>query len=514
MTDLPPPLQLQPAERRDLVLVTQRLLSDLYCHLPQKRARYGADPVVRLQRMLDSGDLAARGPMSHRLFIDAYLSVLHGLRDLHTGLTFDDPKLRGRVAALPLFIERCGSARQPRYLVTKTAADIDAAVAKGAEVSHWNGVPIDVAVSRLAAHTRGANAAAALARAVEHLTVRPLDEFIQPDEDWVTLTLADGAEHRLLWRRISGRKAAESLDAADAGIALGLDHTGRSNQVVKRDLFTSRSGGAGDCFRHETRRIGGRRIGYLRLYSFVPRDLFATGQALAAALRGFEADACGGIVVDIRNNPGGAIVLAEQLLGLLRADPVIARFSFLATALTRQLCDHDDALRPWAVSVRSASTTGDAFSAALPITDRRFIPAQVTDLPAILITDATTYSSGDLFAAGWVDNGIGPIIATASTTGAGGANVWTLNQIRSRLPEEQAAELQLPPGLDLRLSVRRALRAGDSDSLPIEDLGVRPTTPEHILEPEDLLGDNGPLLAAAVRRLPRRRRLPAHRLHP
>ncbi|MBK8540222.1 MAG: hypothetical protein IPL60_09470 [Ardenticatenia bacterium] len=65
----------------------------------------------------------------------------------------------------------------------------------------------------------------------------------------------------------------------------------------------------------------------------------------------------------------------------------------------------------------------------------------------------------------------------------------------------------------LALSVRRALRAGRSDSLPIEDLGVRPTTPEDVLQTEDLLGDNEPLLAAA-RRLPRRRRLPGHRRQP
>lgn len=505
MTTLPEPLRLLPAQRRDLVMATQRLLGGVYCHLPQKRARYGSDPLVRLQRLLDSADIADRGPMAHRLFIDEYLAILHGLRDLHTGLTFVDPKLGGRVAALPLFIERCGTDKRPRYLVTKKAKDLDAAVAKGDEVTHWNGVPIDVAVSRLAARTRGANRAAAVARAVEHLTVRPLDEFLQPDEDWVTLTLDGARDLRLRWRNISGSRVATSMDAADAGLALGLDHTGRSNQVVKRDLFTSRAGGNDEFYRHETLNIQGRRLGYLRLYSFVPGDLFLAMVALEGVLRGFEAEACSGLIVDIRNNPGGAIVLAESLLGLLTPRPVITRFSLLATSLTRQLCDMSNELAKWSKSLRSAATTGDAFSAALPITDPQAIPAPVTDLPAVLITDATTYSAGDIFAAGWEDNGIGPIIATASTTGAGGANVWTLNQLTSRLPPEEAPALQLPPGLDLRLSVRRAVRAGDSDSLPIEDLGVRPTS-AYVLQRKDVLGDNEGLLAAAARRLGRRRR--------
>lgn len=505
MRALPEPLQLQPAQRRDLVLVTQRLLGGVYCHLPQKRARYGSDPLVRLQRLLDSADLADRGPMAHRMFIDAYLSILHGLRDLHTGLTFVDPALGGRVAALPLFIERCGTDKRPRYLVTKKARDLDAAVAKGDEVTHWNGVPIDVAVSRLAARTRGANPAAAVARAVEHLTVRPLDEFLQPDEDWVTLTFTGGRDLRLRWRSISGRQVAASMDSADAGLALGLDHTGRSNQVVKRALFTRKVGGNDSFFRNEILDLGGRRVGYLRLYSFVPDNLFLAIVALERVLRDFEASACSGLIVDIRNNPGGAIVLAEQLLGLLTPRPVITRFSLLATSLTRQLCDTSFELQRWSKSLRSAATTGDAFSAALTITDPAIIPAPVTDLPAVLITDATTYSSGDLFAAGWEDNGIGPIIATAPTTGAGGANVWTLSQLSSRLPPAEAAALRLPSGLDLRLSVRRALRAGESDSLPIEDLGVRPTR-TYFLRPEDVLGDNEGLLAAAARLLRRGRR--------
>ena len=72
-----------------------------------------------------------------------------------------------------------------------------------------------------------------------------------------------------------------------------------------------------------------------------------------------------------------------------------------------------------------------------------------------------------------------------------------------------------PANRKLALSVRRALRAGRSDSLPIEDLGVRPTTPEDVLQTEDLLGDNEPLLAAAAaRRLPQRHLLPAHRRQP
>lgn len=506
MTTLPPALRLQPAQRRDLVITTRKLLEGIYCHLPQKKALYGSDPLIRMQRLLQSDDISDRGPIADRLFFSEFLAVLHGLRDLHTGMSYTDPKWRGRVAALPLLIERTGPPNKPCYLISKHTEKVDAKF-EGVQVTHWNGIPIDTAVARLATRTRGANSAAALARAVEHLTIRPLDEFLQPDEDWVTLTLADRGDLRLSWSDLGSRELERTglVSSSSATIDLGIDHTGRANQAAKQTLFTSTVPTSDSFVRAETKPIGGRRIGYLRVYSFVAPDVVAATKVLADALTGFETDGCDGLIVDIRNNPGGLIPLAENLLGLLTANPVITRFSFLATPLTKAMCANSSDLAGWSPSVESAASTGDAFSAALPITNQRSVPQPVTDLPAVLITDATTYSAGDIFAAGWIDNAIGSTVATATTTGAGGANVWNLSQITSRLPDDTGSEFQLPAGLDIRLSVRRALRAGPSDSLPIEDLGIKATF-LHVIQPEDILGTNEALLLTAVQHLPRRRR--------
>ena len=43
----------------------------------------------------------------------------------------------------------------------------------------------------------------------------------------------------------------------------------------------------------------------------------------------------------------------------------------------------------------------------------------------MLITDALSYSATDMFAAGFQDHGIGPVIGVGGATGAGGANVWS-----------------------------------------------------------------------------------------
>ena len=41
---------------------------------------------------------------------------------------------------------------------------------------------------------------------------------------------------------------------------------------------------------------------------------------------------------------------------------------------------------------------------------------------------ALTYGAADIFAAGFQDNQLGPILGTSATTGAGDANVWTANR--------------------------------------------------------------------------------------
>jgi hypothetical protein len=197
------------------------------------------------------------------------------------------------------------------------------------------------------------------------------------------------------------------------------------------------------------------------------------------------------------------VASAEALLRTLAPGPVApARFAFAPTQLTRQLCGNDPGLAAWLPSIEAAMDTGEPYSQSLPITDGAVSATieQATDLPAVLIIDALAYSSADIFAAGWVDSGLGPVVGTASTTGAGGANVWTYEQITARLDPESPS---FPPGLlggtSLRVAVRRAVRSGASDGLPIEDIGVTvPPDHVHTLTRRDLLEGNHDLLRFAA----------------
>jgi hypothetical protein len=191
--------------------------------------------------------------------------------------------------------------------------------------------------------------------------------------------------------------------------------------------------------------------------------------------------------------------MALQLFTPNRIEPT--RFSALATPFMRQIAtigDVADDLAPWKASLDAAVRNGELYAQPVPITDIEACNAlgQHYGGPVVLVGDSTTYSSGDLFSAGFVDNGVGPFICVGSATGAGGANVWSYSELRQALSGSAAALPPLPEGIDLSFSFRRATRARASEGLPIEDVGVSGTP--YAMTLDDLLHGNQNLIATAI----------------
>jgi hypothetical protein len=177
------------------------------------------------------------------------------------------------------------------------------------------------------------------------------------------------------------------------------------------------------------------------------------------------------------------------------------RFSALATPFMREIAtigDIRDDLAPWKPSLDASVRNGELYAQPLPITD----PEQCNALgqqyggPVVLVADSTTYSAGDLFSAGFVDNTIGPFICVGSATGAGGANVWEYSDMRSALRGSDAELPSLPNGIGMSFAFRRATRIGANDGVPIEDVGVQGI--RYAMTENDLLHDNQDLLAACI----------------
>ena len=168
-----------------------------------------------------------------------------------------------------------------------------------------------------------------------------------------------------------------------------------------------------------------------------------------------------GLILDVRGNPGGYIWAAELALQLFTPKPIQpTRFSLLATPFTRDMAELpslQEDLGPWKASLDAAVRNGELYSQPIPITDVAMCNSigQQYGGPVVLVGDSTTYSAGDLFSAGFVDNGIGPFVCVGEATGAGGANVWDYAELRSALAGSPIQPPALPDGIGLSLSYRR-----------------------------------------------------------
>jgi hypothetical protein len=234
-----------------------------------------------------------------------------------------------------------------------------------------------------------------------------------------------------------------------------------------------------------------------------------------------------GLILDVRGNGGGLIVAAERLLQTLTPRPITPEpFQMTTTPLMLELCRRHDPspldptfdLGPWVGSLAQSVVTGAQYSNGYLVTSEE----AANDLgqryhgPVVLVTNALCYSATDIFTAGFQDHEIGPVLGADDNTGAGGANVWTHDLLKTLLdvPSDDPAAagdtdgnpfVELPRGAQFRVSVRRTLRVGPvHGGTPVEDLGVTPDE-RHMLTRRDLLSDNEDLLARAGKLLAARK---------
>ncbi|MDP9388914.1 MAG: S41 family peptidase [Actinomycetota bacterium] len=506
------------------------LIEGLYAHLPLKKAMYGTDPAQRLRL------LRQRSPgLDDVAFHYELADIVTDLRDAHTRYA-GPAALAGHAAMLPFLVEGFGAGRERRYIVSKVVSDrslvADARFDAGVELRWWNGVPIDRAVDLHAERETGGRPDARRARALQSLTIRALQYGPPPDEHWVVVGYvdADGAERevRIDWRVVRPRRPRTSgVPTGPAGLARAIDPGAEVARQVKKLLFvperwladqhpapkrrTARPGAEGEWLEtshpdvvaaKEVATPSGR-FGYLRLWSFDVADDAAFVDEVVRLLALLPPD---GLIIDLRANPGGLIWAAERLLQLFTPRPVVpTRFSVLATALTRAMANapqNEGLLAPWRQSLLEAVATGEPYSQAVPITplERCNDVGQVYGGPVVAVVDANTYSSGDLFAAGFFDNGLGSLVTVGDATGAGGANVWATEQVNEALAATSFSLPTLPAGIGYTIAVRRATRAGGADGLAIEDVGVRGHR-SYAMTKKDLVDGNIDLLAFCAKLL-------------
>jgi len=492
-------------QRSDLIATFVAMFEGLYAHLPLKRAMYGTDPIQRL-RLLDQ----RAGSFEDIQFHYELARIVTELRDAHTRYV-GPRRLADRVAMLPFLVEAYGPTPGSRYVVSRTATDKrlinDTDFKAGVELISWNAVPIDRAVDLYANYETGGRPDSRRARALESLTLRSLQYEPPPDELAVLIGYRDNKgrsrEVRIPWRVVKPGLARTS-GSATPGLARAIDPAREATRRAKKLMFVpdrwyaDRSRNASKAGHQQPPAAGGwidttfqdtvsakvvplasGRFGYLRLWSFDVNDDRAFVAEVARLLKVLDGAEAKGLIVDLRGNPGGLIWAAERLLQLFSPNQIVpTRFALLATQLTNAMAgagQNQLDLAPWQPSLEAAVATGELYSQAVPITSEAACNdiGQVYGGPVVAVVDANTYSAGDLFAAGFYDNHVGVLVSVGEATGAGGANVWSAEQVRDSLEGTKYSQALLPAGIDFTIAVRRATRgAGENSGNAIEDVGV------------------------------------------
>jgi cytosine/adenosine deaminase-related metal-dependent hydrolase len=529
------------AERRTITEQAQVLLEQNYVHLPLKRAMHAVDPLQRLRLLryrLGEVDEGTAGP--EMPFHQELAEIFSALRDLHTNYRLPLP-FSDKTAWLPFLIEEYYEHERPHYMVTKVVGGAGPeSFQPQVEVLYWNGIPIERAVDLNAARQSGSNEAARQARGLNSLTIRPLAAGLPPDEEWVTLTYRglDGQTHEFTqeWLVFEPGRSGVSITpegSMTAATALGMDGNTDDIQEVKKVLYAPKVVMAEEqmlaqdephavrntarglstflptIFRAMPVTTSSGTFGYIRIFSFNVNSDQVFVDEFVRLVKQLPQN---GLIIDVRGNGGGLIYAAERLLQVLTPERIEPqRAQFINSALNLQICrKHHPSqlfqgfdLGEWIPSIEQSVTTGATYSLGFPITS----PAMCNDIGqqyfgnVVLITDALCYSATDIFAAGFEDHNIGPILGIHDNTGAGGANVWSYELLRTLLDEPRGQERTykaLPRGANFRAAVRRTIRVGKRAGDVVEDLGVRPTA-VHRMTRRDLINGNVDLLDEAAR---------------
>lgn len=200
------------------------------------------------------------------------------------------------------------------------------------------------------------------------------------------------------------------------------------------------------------------------------------------------------LIIDIRENPGGIIPSGERLVQLLTKNPITASpVSFRNTPSTKGFGKIKD-FAEWENSLNLMEVTGEVFTQYFPLSNFNNMPNYRYPGKVALIIDSLVYSTADFMTADFKDNKIGPVIGVDPRTGGGGANVWTYENLVYYAQYVGNMDIgMLPEGIGLNVAMRRSIRAGANQGLPVEDLGTKADIIHH-LTANDLLNGNLDLL--------------------
>lgn len=484
-------------EKTQMVDQSKFILRDLFVHRDHKIKHYGpeADPLPALDEI--------RTKLPNLSTIDFHRQMLRTFRrlhDWHTTYQLPAPFQCYR-SLLPVGFKSVKNEFGKNVIAVNSVVSTpevlklmpaDVKFDVGDILVSYGGKTPEEAINGLSWLSFGANPAAIRRDAVEFLSFIAHRGNLLPSENEVEMTLLDKEgktkSFKVPW---ISRWTKECVEPEQEETARRDSNKGEKywqreyNQIFKQTKKT-RFKGPGDLLdsrepivKYKMIRNEFGSFSYLTLSSFVPEKL-SVAETLVEIKRLLDGPLAEGegLIIDLRDNGGGQILLGEGMVQLLNPrNSVPLNFVLKNSAANRFYWETMAPTEDFAQELRNAVSQGRSYTNGIPMNSVASLNGlgQSFMKPVAVFINASCYSTCDMFTASMQDLGAGVIFGEDPNTGAGGANNWSYNGILyGDLPEENKGPFApLPAGLNIGLSYRQTFRTGLHAGELIEDVGVK-----------------------------------------
>lgn len=253
-----------------------------------------------------------------------------------------------------------------------------------------------------------------------------------------------------------------------------------------------------DFFSAKTVDTASGTFGYLGISTFLSPVSDATFNSLFEVVDNFPTN---GLIVDIRGNPGGFVVNAKLLTDFLtnattNSMPTVLRASSLTRKManSRNLSEYAELeVKEWKAAVETGLELGSKMTG--PVGDilwpfigihARLLP-QAYFGPVVVVTDALSFSTADVYAALQRDTGAAWVVGVDDSTGGAGASTIPYSLLHEGFPD--VFRESLPKGAVMTTASRQAFRTGPKSGALIENIGVEPDERYFITRRDALFDD-------------------------
>ena len=550
--------RLKPEERILIVEQAERLFEHFYVHAPFKLQAGLPNPLDDLAKFRKTLEAVDENHF-HQQMLTIFLSqrdahTLYGLpAPYRNSLAFLPFQLQH-------FTDETGTDRFVVSKLMK--GFVHSHFERGVEVTRWSGKEILEAVNESAEAEVGGNPAAFLANGLSRMCLRPLTYAIAPEQfeetiEYIPLSGGEARQISLPWGVGTGMDTMKTFGDGNGSSADQVAQKRKGSMVIwSPDKCAYEYGGANGEMDSKFKEVfefqypGGllrpsilnpsylacalrpdARYGYIRVKNF---DLHHKGpgtregevaQEFKRLLEILMVKAPDGLVLDLRGNPGGNIKAAEAMLQMLTPKLIqSANFHWRLNQTVRQVLERVRALRNKSTEFdEEEQKTFDSLAPEFIAWEHDLDPdiaqklpefltsgknlteqsdandiGQVYQGPVVLLVDAFTYSAADIFAGGFQDHEIGPILGIDTATGGGGARVNRHEDLLQSLALNAGVRLeQLPTGVTMTVAVQRSTRVLGFKGVAIEGVGVEPNK-LHEPTKRDVLDGNPELLEKAT----------------